>query len=93
MAHGLRKFAEKVTAICIYLVEDDCEWIIRKWKHSDLKMLSSNQNATIHNVTGMYPQGHNYIFRKTLDFFLSEDLLREGQLFYRNSSVVSISFI
>lgn len=93
MARGLITFAEKVTAICIYLVGDDCEWIIRKSQHSDLKMLSSNQNAEIHNVTGMYPQGHKCIFRKTPDaFFLSEDLLSKEQLFYRNSSVLSISF-
>lgn len=55
MAQGLIKFAEKVMAVCIYLVEGDWGWIIRKSQHSELEMLSGNENATIHNVTGMYP--------------------------------------
>lgn len=38
MAHGLIKFAEKVTAICIFLVEDD--WVDNK----EITVLGS-QNA------------------------------------------------
>lgn len=44
MARGLITSVEEVT-IRIYFVEDDCEWIIWKFQHLDLKMLSGNQNA------------------------------------------------
>lgn len=95
MACGLIKF-EEVTAICIYLVEDGCEWIIRKPQPSDLNMLSNNQMlrpiiklAFIHRVITVFSEKN-----RGCDFFcVAEDSLREGELFCRNAHVFGISSI